>query len=65
MTVILTYHKDNCSLHVIEIMAEIILTMHKPETSHWEQLAAKIKVDNTTIVVFFMVVEMFQGMRIE
>ena len=46
-------------------MAEIILTMHKPETSHWEQLAAKIRVDNTTIVVFFMVVEMFQGMRIE
>ena len=47
------------------MITEIILTMHNPGTSHWVQLAAKIRVDNTTIVVFFMVVEMFQGMRIE
>ena len=47
------------------MLIEIILTMHDPGTSHWAELAAKIRVDNTTIVVFFMVVEMFQGMRIE
>ena len=63
----LTYHKNNSSLHEIKMMAEIILTLHNPETSHWAQLATKIRVDNTKIVVVvvFIVVEMFREMSIE
>ena len=41
-------------------MTEITLTMHDPGTSHWAQLATKIRVDNTTIVVVLIVVEMFR-----
>ena len=47
------------------MITEIILTMHNPGTSHWVQLAAKIRVDNTTIVVVFIVVEMFREMSIK
>ena len=43
-----------------KIMAVSILTLHNPETSHWAQLATKIRVENTKIVVVvFIVVEMF------
>ena len=51
----------------IQIMAKIILTLHNPETSHWAQLATKIRVDNTKIVVVvvFIVVEMFREMSIK
>ena len=50
-----------------KIMAVSILTLHNPETSHWAQLAAKIRVDNMKIVVVvvFIVVKMFRGMSIE
>ena len=50
-----------------KIMAVSILTLHNPETSHWAQLATKIRVDNTKIVVVvvFIVVEMFREMSIE
>ena len=49
------------------MITEIILTMHDPGTSHWAQLATKIRVDNTKIVVVvvFIVVEMFREMSIE
>ena len=55
------------TFHEIKIRAEIILTLHNPETSHWAQLATKIRVDNTKIVVVvvFIVVEMFREMSIE
>ena len=54
------YDKSNCSFHERKIMTEITLTMHDPGTSHWAQLATKIRVDNTTIVVVLIVVEMFR-----
>ena len=48
------------------MITEIILTMHNPGTSHWVQLAAKIRVDNTTIVVLvFIAVKMFPGMSVK
>ena len=40
------------------MITEIILTMHDPGTSHWAQLVAKIRVDNTIIVAVFIVVKM-------
>ena len=47
------------------MIKEIILTMHVPGTSHWTQLAAKIRLDNTMIVVVFIAVKMSQGMSVE
>ena len=58
--ILVTYHKNNCSFHERKMLKEIILTMHDPGTSHWAQLATKIRVDNTTIVVVLIVVEMFR-----
>ena len=43
-------------------MTEILLTMHIPGTSHWAQLATKIKVNNIRIVVVFIIVQIIQGM---
>ena len=34
--------------------------MHDPGTSHWAQLAAKIRVDNTIIVVVLIIAKMVQ-----
>ena len=55
--ILVTYHKNNCSFHGIKMLKEIILTMHDPGTSHWAQLAANIRVDNTTIVLVFIIVQ--------
>ena len=60
-----TYHKNNFSFHERKMISEIILTMHDPGTSHWAQLAEKIRVDNTMIVVVFIAVKMSQGMSVE
>ena len=46
-------------------MKEILLTMHNPGTSHWAQLAAKIRADNTMIVAVFIIVKMFGGMIVK
>ena len=43
----------------------IILTMHDPGTSHWAQLAAKIRVDNTIIVVVLIIAKMVQWLNVE
>ena len=59
------YHKNNFSFHERKMITEIILTMHDPGTSHWAQLAAKIRVDNTMIVVVFIVVKMSRGMSVK
>ena len=65
MHLLVTYHKNNFSFHERKMIKEIILTMHVPGTSHWAQLAAKIRVDNTIIVAVFIVVKMSRGMSVE
>ena len=60
MHLLVTYHKNNFSFHERKMITEIILTMHDPGTSHWAQLAAKIRVDNTIIVVVLIIAKMVQ-----